>query len=238
MFEPAKKKVKSKGNQKEVVNIAAVAPDVQIEDETNDHKPDDISSSSSSSSSDIRVQIVKNNNAIAACAKNKDLAGAVEKYQLAVTSGWANQHTYCAIMNAYIRCGDVPGAHRVFVGMKASKIRLDVVACTTMMKGYSSHGDVGRCWDLLEAMERPANHVQPNIRTVNTFLRGCVLSGCVQDSETMITKMQRDYKLVPDISSWEYAITLMCSGLRLDRALPAVGRILKNHSSASSMQVS
>ena len=123
----------------------------------------------SDTSRENRMKAVQLNKEIAQHAKQKELNIAQTKFQEAVQNGWANIHTHCAMMNAYVRCGDINGAENIFKGMKVSTgAKKDVVAYTTLMKGYSSAGNVAKCDALLLSMLQANPKVMPNIRTINT----------------------------------------------------------------------
>mmetsp|Transcript_16942 Transcript_16942/g.25562 ORF Transcript_16942/g.25562 Transcript_16942/m.25562 type:complete len:749 (+) Transcript_16942:52-2298(+) len=181
-----------------------------------------------------RTKAVALNKDIARYAKQKELIRAKEGFQLAVSNGWANTHTYSAAINAHVRCGDISGAQHIYNSMKNTKgIRLDVVSCTTMMKGFGSIGRMDCCQKIIDDMSKSNPKVLPNIRTINTFLRGCVYSGSVAEGEAMLHRMQHEFQVAPDISTWEYVVTLLCQGMLLDRALPIVGRLRGDKSLSS-----
>lgn len=130
------------------------------------------------------------------------------------------------MLNVHVRCGDIIGAHEIFEELKAKKsIKLDVVACTTMMKGYSGNCDINNAKKLLATMIASKPPVLPNIRTVNTFLRGCVMAGAIVEADQVVYRMKKDYQVTADVSTHEYLITLLCQGLMLDKVYPMVGRI-------------
>jgi pentatricopeptide repeat protein len=173
-----------------------------------------------------RAKSVALNKEISAYARQKNLTGAMESFRTAQEKGWLNTHTFSGIINAHIRCGDVEGAESMFRLLQRTKgVRMDVISCTTMLKGYSSVGNIAAARQLMEDMFAANPKVMPNVRTVNTFLRGCLLAGSVQESETMLAHCQRTFALTPDASTWEYVVTLLCQGLRVDKAAPLVGRL-------------
>ena len=173
-----------------------------------------------------RIDAVALNKEIAQHASRKQLSEAMILFEKAASLGWANSHTYGAAINANIRCGSVSGAASLFQRLRSTKgLKIDVITCTTMLKGFCSEGDIARSVQLFEEMEKSHPPVVPNIRTINTFLRGCVITGDIENANKMITKTQKDYLLTPDVSTWEYLVTLLCQGLLLDKAAPIVGRL-------------
>lgn len=178
-----------------------------------------------------RTRLISINNEIAVHAKRKELTPAMALFNDAVAEGIANSHTYAAIINANIRCGSLSGAESIVKDMVAHGRKKDVIICTTLMKGYCGEGLISKALALLEEMT--TRKIEPNIRTINTILRGCVQIGDIDNAEVVITKATKDYKLTLDVSSWEYMIVLYCQGLRLDKALPIVGRLKDDPSMAS-----
>ena len=173
-----------------------------------------------------RSEAVALNKEIAQHASRKQLTEAMNLFEKASSLGWANSHTYAAAINANIRCGSVAGAAILFDQLRKKKgLRIDVITCTTMLKGFCSEGDMLRSVQLFEEMDKSNPRVSPNIRTINTFLRGCVTTGDIENADKMIIKTQKEYSLIPDVSTWEYLVTLLCQGLLLDKALPIIGRL-------------
>ena len=174
------------------------------------------------------ANIVVLNQKISLHAKRKELLRAKLLYDKAKRLQWINSHTFAATLNAYVRCGDLQGAHQVFTELcENPDITLDIVSCTTMLKGFAIRGDMKGCIGIVEMMEN--SNVIPNIRTCNTFLRCCVIVGDVHQAEKMIVKMPKEFKIEPDISSWEYLISILCQSLQIHKALPIAGRLKENY---------
>eukprot|EP01041_Mallomonas_annulata_P001445 gene1445-2782_t len=183
-----------------------------------------------------RVKAVALNNDIARHASRKELKESVAAFEKSVGNGWANSHTYAAILNAYVRCGDLNGARQIYEHIKESpKIYLDVISCTTFMKGLCAEGDIPGALKLFADMKEAIPPVVPNIRTINTFLRGCLLTGAVNQGDAMLTRMQKEYNVKPDISTWEYVVALLCQGLKMEKAAPIIGRLRGDPSNAGAV---
>ena len=173
-----------------------------------------------------RPELIQLNKDIALHASRKKLDEAMSLFDKAESMGSANSHTYAAAINANIRCGSMEGAGELFEKLRTSKnLKLDVITCTTMMKGYCGDGNVTAALAILDIMKSLRPVVIPNIRTINTLLRGCVQTGEVEQAEQLVSKMQKEYHVQPDISTWEYLINLLCQSLRLEKVLPIVGRL-------------
>lgn len=146
-----------------------------------------------------------------------------------------NSHTYSNALNANIRCGNLSGAEEVLEIMKKRGRKRDVIICTTLLKGYCSAGRINKAQAFFDDMVQRAPTVTPNLRTINTLLRGCVQTGDVAIAESLVARAQKDFKIALDVSSWEYLVTLLCQSLKLDKVLPIVGRLKDDAACASGM---
>lgn len=178
-----------------------------------------------------RAAVISRNKTISRHAARKELTSAQALYEEAIKDDGhgANTHTYCAMMNAYIRCGDVEGASTVFASLQARKFEPDVVSYTTMIKGWCQHGQINRAIDLFDEMiaiatRRNKPQIRPNIRTVNTILRGCLAHGLLTHADYVFHRM-KDLAIGPDASSCEHMTALLCQSLSLSRVLPMIGRL-------------
>ena len=187
------------------------------------------------------VAAVQLNQEIAKHARRKELTLAMQLYDKAIVTDVANTRTFAAIINCNVRCGNLPQAHTIFEKLKTYKkgMKVDTIICTTLLKGICEQGDIPRAINLFAEMAKLC--VVPNIRTMNTFFRGCVQVGAIDEADQMMGRMQREWQISPDVSSWEYLVALLCQGLRLEKVLPLMGR-LKGDSkisreSMSAMQV-
>ena len=175
------------------------------------------------------------NKEISKHARRKELSECVKAFERVTAKCLANSHTYAAMLNAYVRCGDLSGAKALFNELKNSKVKIDVISCTTLMKGFCAEGDIENALMLLTEMDSAKPPIKPNIRTINTFLRGCLIAGSADDGEKMLSRMQKIYKITPDISSWEYIVTLLTQNLMLDKSFPIVGRVNRDSSNWSAL---
>ena len=123
-----------------------------------------------------REAVVRANQQISQHAQRKQLQQALSIFEGLVEGGQANSHSYAAMVNAHVRCGDVDGAAKCVAAMKAAGLRPCVVTYTSLLKGYCVN-QLDEAWRVLKEMT--ASRVFPNVRTVNTFLRGCLIAGDV-----------------------------------------------------------
>ena len=89
-------------------------------------------------------------------------------------------YSYANLINAHVNSGDLSGARRAFLALRQAGHTPNVVVYTTLIKGHTVVGDVERAEQLLDAMtqEQPTP-ILPDVRAVNTFLRGCLRVGDV-----------------------------------------------------------
>lgn len=168
---------------------------------------------------------VQLNQEIAKHARRKELTLAMQLYDKAVITDVANTRTFAAVINCNVRCGNLPQACSIFEKLKTYKkgMKVDTIICTTLLKGICEQGDIPRAINLFAEMGKLG--VVPNIRTMNTFFRGCVQVGAIDEADQMMGRMQREWQISPDVSSWEYLVVLLCQGLRLEKLLPIMGRL-------------
>ena len=182
-----------------------------------------------------REQLVKLNKDIALHAKRKELDEAMALFKQALDAKAENSHTYSNAINANIRCGNMAGAEEILDIMKKRGRKRDVIICTTLIKGYCLAGRTQQALAFFNDMVTRTPIVTPNIRTINTLLRGCVQTGSVCTAEALVLRAQKDFKLQLDVSSWEYLIALLAQSLKLDKMLPIIGRIKDDAAFANGM---
>lgn len=168
------------------------------------------------------VACVALNLSISQHARRKELSPALAIFTAATQSDGANTHTFAAIINCAVRCGEVATATRIFEQMKGYKkgIVPDVVIYTTLIKGHCEGGNLPQALALFAEMSGavistsqpaptpapalalalaagpkqppkcPATTIPPNIRTINTLMRGCVLVGAIAAADALVVLMQ------------------------------------------------
>eukprot|EP00438_Fugacium_kawagutii_P022246 Skav228604 [mRNA] locus=scaffold4464:57834:78326:- [translate_table: standard] len=103
----------------------------------------------------------------------------------------------CAALLAFLmaRGGEAAAATaREIASCGASLLNMWEVAewdrYTTLLKGHFAAADLASAWDIIEQMQ--AGAVCPDLRTLNTFLRGCVKLGALKDAEAVNLVATRD----------------------------------------------
>ena len=189
----------------------------------------EVSSTTTTTTIKPRIDLKGLNNELAQCASYKDKTKARELFEVAMDHGCANNHTFAGLLNCYVRCGELKDAEKLLQQMKKfgkNHVKPDVIHYTTLMKGYCEQGFIDNA--LLLFQDMVIRRIEPNVRTVNTFLRGCVQTGSIAQADKMLTVMQKDYKVEPDVSSWEYLVILLSQGLKMEKILPIIGRLKGN----------
>eukprot|EP01041_Mallomonas_annulata_P011118 gene11118-23231_t len=162
---------------------------------------------------------------IAELAQKKQLKLALKTFQRSQRKGLpADVHTYTNLLNAFVRCDDHKGAMDLWKQMIIANITPNVVTYTTMLKSYTSTGDISTAKDLILQHMKNAN-VQPNIRTINTFLRGCVRIGAVEDAQdifNMATSSANSTSSVNSTSSYDIEADAMPLSVSVSTSVSAV----------------
>jgi pentatricopeptide repeat protein len=171
------------------------------------------------------------NNEIAQFGNRKMLREAQECFETAIRKNLANSHTYTIMINAHVRCGDADGAAKVLKRMCKASLQPCVVAYTTLINGKCRAGDLQGGFEVLRAMLERRPPVLPNVRTVNTLLRGCLLVGGVSEARSLLERMHREWAAEPDASTYEYVISLLAQDLRLEEATNIVDELRRAASS-------
>jgi len=124
-------------------------------------------------------------------------------------------HSYANLINAYVRCGDIVGAEKTFKDMQNDDIQPNLVTYTTLMKGYCELGDTtGACDVFFQRMV--LDGLQPNTRSLNTLLRGCIRTGMHKPALVAYHEFRsradsvRDDSSALDSSTFEYLVGMLC----------------------------
>ena len=167
------------------------------------------------------------------CFHRKQLSEAQRCFDDAVARGLANAHTYTIMANAHVRCGNAGGAAEVLARMVSAGLSPCVVMYTTVMNGHCRLGEVTAGVAVLEGMLARRPPVWPNVRTINTLLRGCLVSGDVSLAHVLFRRMDTEWRLSPDASCYEYVVALLTQGLRLKAASDLVNDLRRRAARAA-----
>lgn len=127
---------------------------------------------------------------------------------------------------------------RILDTMEKSGEVISVETNTSAIKGYSHAGDIQKAVAIFESMcgKTTNQSLKPNVRTLNTLLRGCLWAAATLDGQDKICggvvsseaawklylergrKPTKDEPPQLDVSSYEYSISLLCQALRANDA--------------------
>lgn len=160
----------------------------------------------------LKVKLL--NAELAELAVKKNLKQAKSAVNRALKKGLKlNIHSYSNLLNVYVRCSEIAGADILWRTMLNQNLQPNVVTYTTMIKGYCQAHKMESAYELIKSI--PAS-IGPNIRTVNTFLRGCVHSGDVDYAVDVFNTFRS--RVVADSSTIEYVVHLLCQSLDVEAA--------------------
>jgi len=155
---------------------------------------------------------------LANLAQKKQLKLARKRFNWGINKGiheFYDVHTYTNLLNCYVRCKDLVGATHLLSRMIEVGVTPNVVTYTALLKGYCEAGDIAKAEELL--LNRS---FEPNLRAINTFLRGCVRVGDAS-SAMRIYDMYFSIEIptiIPDASTFEYYCSLLCQSFHLTKA--------------------
>ena len=135
-----------------------------------------------------------------------------------------NEFTYGILLNAYTRCGALERCTPLVEEMRRTGTPVTAVAFTTLVKGCVNELDIVGAWSHFDALLAEPGQ-SPNIRTINTMLRGCLYVGDLAGTERLIELAAR-YGLEADQATRDSAVRAACqafSAKKLQQALAAHG---------------
>lgn len=164
-------------------------------------------------------------------SRQKNLDEALRVYRDPSYNRIRDGHHSCIIIDCCARCGRIEEGEKVVEEMKKSGMHVNVETKTALIKGYAHSGQMAKAHSLFQSMcNEKSGADRPNVRTLNTLLRGCLWSASSVDKEGVITGgivtaekawdrcrniQENDSKsIVFDVSSYEYSISLLCQALR------------------------
>ena len=108
-----------------------------------------------------------------------------------------------ALLDMYAKCGDLDGAHKLFV----KTTDRDICMWNAMMTGFAMHGCGNEALKLFEEMERLG--VEPNGITFVAIIKACSHAGLVIEGRRLFDKMVQCYGLVPKIEHYGCVVDLL-----------------------------
>lgn len=143
-----------------------------------------------------------------------------------------DEHHACIVVDACSRCGAVDEAERIVQDLRQRLDKINVTTQTALLKGYAHSGRMQQAINVFRVMcSESEAWDRPNIRTLNTLLRGCLWTAAVKDPKTGqsvggVATSEEAWQLFNDkvgaesldSSSFETSISLLNQALRTREA--------------------
>ncbi|KAG6603968.1 Pentatricopeptide repeat-containing protein, partial [Cucurbita argyrosperma subsp. sororia] len=111
----------------------------------------------------------------------------------------------CALVNMYLKCGDMEEALREFGKLKGDQ--KDVYVWTAMIDGFAIHGRGVEALEWFKRMLREG--IRPNSITFTAVLRACSYAGLVEEGKVLFESMMSVYNLSPSIEHYGCMVDLL-----------------------------
>ena len=143
------------------------------------------------------------NNKIATAAKNKRFSECLSVFaSMKETGHMPTKHTYTNMINGAVRCGKLAEAERFYAEMK-KKLAFCVEGATALLKGYFECNQPQKAVQLWQEI---ASKCQVGSRTVDTYMRGCLYNGMVEEGKKAFEQKDKSQ------STYEMFYKLLCIG--------------------------
>ena len=155
---------------------------------------------------------------ISTFASQKQLVQAVAMYDSLMAENLKpTVYTFSNLINAYVNSGDLRGAHKVFKQLIDAGFSGNVVVFTTLLKGHAACGDVERAEALFDQMAQQVPPVEPDLRFITTYLRGCLRVGDARRASVAYQRMRDEWGVMPDSVAYKLVGRLLSQNLKLER---------------------
>ncbi|MCL7025447.1 hypothetical protein MKW94_018372 [Papaver nudicaule] len=148
-----------------------------------------------------------------ACTDLESLRGGREIH------GYSYRHQYLkdivvgtSLVFMYAKCGELDISRRVFDNL----LRRDTIAWNTMILANSMHGNGEEALSLFHEMLKSG--VKPNSVTFTGVLSGCSHSRLVDEAQSILNSMSRDYMIEPDADHYSCMVDVLGRSGQLKKA--------------------
>ena len=202
------------------------------------------------------------NKALSTYARRKELAACRAAFAVGQARKLTDAWSHAILINAHATCGDGKGAEQALSAMRVAGHRPCVMSYTAALKAPCACGDLDAARRLLREMETDFSEAAvaapqaqppavgakrgrgaagassdwvPNVRTANTFIRGCLVAGSASDATELLARLGVDglwSAVSPDCSTLEYVGALCAQALRLVEASRLADRLAAEPSGA------
>ncbi|KAM9962169.1 hypothetical protein ACTFIR_005057 [Dictyostelium discoideum] len=174
-----------------------------------------------------KESIVRNNRAVinkitsqmSSCAEAKDYVQLVKAYNYLKKIGAKPDHiTYGVMLNACVRCQEYKKVKEVFQDAIKDGNANEVVY-TIYVKALCEI-DMDESYATIKGMIE----TKPNIRTFNSIFRGCIRSGDIEITKSLIQLMKAN-EIYPDSTTIEYLIKIYSHHLMVQEIWDLLGKV-------------
>ena len=169
------------------------------------------------------------------CSINKRLQDALDLYWDTSNRSIRDSHHACIVVDCSARCGAIQEGEKIVEDMIHAGMTVNIETNTALMKGYAHAGMMHQGAALFQSMSKGAGRHRPNIRTLNTLLRGCLWTAATARNTKHIAGgvvTARDAWLLSnqfDASSYEYYIAVLCYALQTEDAQSTINDFQQQH---------
>ncbi len=164
----------------------------------------------------------------------KRLQDILELYHDEANDNIRDSHHACIVVDCCGRCGCVQKGEEIVENLKKDGEEVNVQTITALLKGYTHSGMMDKAAALyIEMSEKENKRDRPNIRTLNTMLRGCMWAsssykfGATNQLTSEYIWPSPSSHIIPDTSSYEYSISILSQALRCDDAKKRLDEFMK-----------
>ncbi|KAN0039508.1 hypothetical protein ACTA71_007297 [Dictyostelium dimigraforme] len=208
------KKVNQKKNKKIVKDEIKETEKKKEEKEEEEEKP-----KKESTVRNNRAVINKITSQMSSCAEAKDYVQLVKAYNYLKKIGAKPDHiTYGVMLNACVRCQEYKKVKEVFQDAIKDGNANDVVY-TIYVKALCEI-DMDEAFTIIKGMIE----TKPNIRTFNSIFRGCIRSGDIEITKSLIQLMKAN-EIYPDSTTIEYLIKIYSHHLMVQDIWDLLGKV-------------
>ena len=155
---------------------------------------------------------------ISTFASQKQLAQAVAMHDSLMAENLKpTVYTFSNLINAHVNCGDLRGAHKVFKQLIDAGFSANVVVFTTLLKGHAACGEMEQAEALFDQMAQQVPSVEPDLRFITTYLRGCLRVGDARRASIVYQRMRDEWGVMPDSVAYKLLGRLLSQNLKLER---------------------
>lgn len=179
-------------------------------------------------------------------SRQKRLDQALKLYWEKSYDSVRDEHHACIMVDCCSRCGSVNEAEKIVNEFENKRGHVNAYTQTALLKGYAHSGESFKAESLFWKMCAAKNKRDlPNVRTLNTLLRGCLWTAATKKKENPfggknkvaggVVTSEKAWKMFKnlefgedqsfDASSYEYSVTLLCQALRTEEAQQRISEL-------------